>query len=130
MVRDGHVYRHDSRRQAIANRQSVVEWVPRDACTKASTYDALGLNPLRAQPRHSRLVEAAEAELQVAVERHVARYKIMHPASQAELSRRQYQAARCRVDTRPFVVDLARTCLLYTSPSPRDRTRSRMPSSA
>ena len=24
----------------------------------------------------------------------------------------------------------SRTCLLYTSPSPRDRTRSRMPSSA
>ena len=26
--------------------------------------------------------------------------------------------------------DLLSTCLLYTSPSPRDRTRSRMPSSA
>ena len=26
--------------------------------------------------------------------------------------------------------DLVPTCLLYTSPSPRDRTRSRMPSSA
>ena len=26
--------------------------------------------------------------------------------------------------------DLYRCCLLYTSPSPRDRTRSRMPSSA
>ena len=26
--------------------------------------------------------------------------------------------------------DLAAICLLYTSPSPRDRTRSRMPSSA
>ena len=26
--------------------------------------------------------------------------------------------------------DLSDTCLLYTSPSPRDRTRSRMPSSA
>ena len=26
--------------------------------------------------------------------------------------------------------ELANTCLLYTSPSPRDRTRSRMPSSA
>ena len=25
---------------------------------------------------------------------------------------------------------ISRTCLLYTSPSPRDRTRSRMPSSA
>ena len=28
------------------------------------------------------------------------------------------------------VVDQAGICLLYTSPSPRDRTRSRMPSSA
>ena len=26
--------------------------------------------------------------------------------------------------------DTIRACLLYTSPSPRDRTRSRMPSSA
>ena len=28
------------------------------------------------------------------------------------------------------VIDVPQTCLLYTSPSPRDRTRSRMPSSA
>ena len=27
-------------------------------------------------------------------------------------------------------VRIGKTCLLYTSPSPRDRTRSRMPSSA
>ena len=27
-------------------------------------------------------------------------------------------------------VDITKSCLLYTSPSPRDRTRSRMPSSA
>ena len=27
-------------------------------------------------------------------------------------------------------MDMANICLLYTSPSPRDRTRSRMPSSA
>ena len=27
-------------------------------------------------------------------------------------------------------IPVMRTCLLYTSPSPRDRTRSRMPSSA
>ena len=32
--------------------------------------------------------------------------------------------------TPPAVVGLATVCLLYTSPSPRDRTRSRMPSSA
>ena len=29
-----------------------------------------------------------------------------------------------------FDIDQSHTCLLYTSPSPRDRTRSRMPSSA
>ena len=29
-----------------------------------------------------------------------------------------------------LIVDETHTCLLYTSPSPRDRTRSRMPSSA
>ena len=29
-----------------------------------------------------------------------------------------------------FYKDMYKTCLLYTSPSPRDRTRSRMPSSA
>ena len=44
------------------------------------------------------------------------------------------------VDTRLLQADVIRqrdhvqaqrtTCLLYTSPSPRDRTRSRMPSSA
>ena len=30
----------------------------------------------------------------------------------------------------PGTGDNSRSCLLYTSPSPRDRTRSRMPSSA
>ena len=29
-----------------------------------------------------------------------------------------------------FPIDLYETCLLYTSPSPRDRQKSRMPSSA
>ena len=32
--------------------------------------------------------------------------------------------------TKKEVVTILRACLLYTSPSPRDRTRSRMPSSA
>src|SRR5665811_1782043 len=31
---------------------------------------------------------------------------------------------------RAKLIKIASTCLLYTSPSPRDRTRSRMPSSA
>ena len=35
---------------------------------------------------------------------------------------------RCEVVT--FTADLGQGCLLYTSPSPRDRSLSRMPSSA
>ena len=31
---------------------------------------------------------------------------------------------------RPSIQEITTSCLLYTSPSPRDRTRSRMPSSA
>ena len=37
---------------------------------------------------------------------------------------------RDKDELRALGVPLATTCLLYTSPSPRDRTRSRMPSSA
>ena len=35
-----------------------------------------------------------------------------------------------RKNAGPVTLIDVRTCLLYTSPSPRDRTRSRMPSSA
>ena len=38
--------------------------------------------------------------------------------------------ANANVNVRLRQAGLAKTCLLYTSPSPRDRTRSRMPSSA
>ena len=40
------------------------------------------------------------------------------------------EAVRLILERRPDVVLLDLRCLLYTSPSPRDRTRSRMPSSA
>ena len=43
--------------------------------------------------------------------------------------KRQYRVV-CAVSTVDRRDRLAETCLLYTSPSPRDRTRSRMPSSA
>ena len=40
---------------------------------------------------------------------------------------RQYTT---KTDREARTITVKRTCLLYTSPSPRDRTRSRMPSSA
>ena len=34
------------------------------------------------------------------------------------------------INKKEITFDIYQSCLLYTSPSPRDRTRSRMPSSA
>ena len=39
-------------------------------------------------------------------------------------------AMKCGADSITIHLREDRSCLLYTSPSPRDRTRSRMPSSA
>ena len=39
-------------------------------------------------------------------------------------------AVRPAMVVRPHTPDRSRVCLLYTSPSPRDRTRNRMPASA
>ena len=44
------------------------------------------------------------------------------------LWRQTYERLVAQLD--PGEEDVAKICLLYTSPSPRDRTRSRMPSSA
>ena len=41
-----------------------------------------------------------------------------------------YEHGECYVTEDGAETDLDLGCLLYTSPSPRDRTRSRMPSSA
>ena len=43
---------------------------------------------------------------------------------------REIQAAIKELKKRAMILDSSQSCLLYTSPSPRDRTRSRMPSSA
>ena len=47
-------------------------------------------------------------------------------------TRTTFEIAAKRLSADVINLDIARssTCLLYTSPSPRDRTRSRMPSSA
>ena len=49
--------------------------------------------------------------------------------SAAELARQADEQAQ-KAEHLPNEQRQAQTCLLYTSPSPRDRTRSRMPSSA
>ena len=52
------------------------------------------------------------------------------PPARVEPMRVQLKPQAQAVKARPRRSDPVKTCLLYTSPSPRDRTRSRMPSSA
>ena len=49
---------------------------------------------------------------------------VTHPLAVASI------LARMHMDAQSLMAALLHDCLLYTSPSPRDRTRSRMPSSA
>ena len=51
-------------------------------------------------------------------------------AKMAALGRAEANGLGSRRDAGIFLTAEAFSCLLYTSPSPRDRTRSRMPSSA
>ena len=66
--------------------------------------------------------EAATVENVAAVMRRLTR--------RAEVLDRRANAAIDDARSRHLEADRYRGCLLYTSPSPRDRTRSRMPSSA
>ena len=47
-----------------------------------------------------------------------------------ELAKKSRRKKESRVGGKKYVTPLPKPCLLYTSPSPRDATLSRMPSSA
>ena len=55
---------------------------------------------------------------------------VVFPESTEEVARIVTICAQSHCPMIPFGVGTSLDCLLYTSPSPRDRTRSRMPSSA
>ena len=61
------------------------------------------------------------------------RFDVRRSSLPREIKERLLAHADARINSEGCVVIRAqrfRSCLLYTSPSPRDRTRSRMPSSA
>ena len=60
----------------------------------------------------------------------VGKSTLFNALTQADIESENYPF--CTIEPNVGIVQLSdrRLCLLYTSPSPRDRTRSRMPSSA
>ena len=84
-------------------------------------YEKVGLDPEAAQFLQSRKFQVNE----------IARIFRIPPSYLADL---ENSSTRANVEQQSivFVRDCLQpyVCLLYTSPSPRDRTRSRMPSSA
>ena len=57
-----------------------------------------------------------------------AEYNMLPGSSGNRISRKSYESGRSKEISR--LIGRSLSCLLYTSPSPRDRIRSRMPSSA
>src|SRR5678810_509642 len=55
-------------------------------------------------------------------------YAIEHGVHPAESTEKNIATFRNQMDKIGFSFDWSRDCLLYTSPSPRDRQKSRMPS--
>ena len=70
--------------------------------------------------QHSRLVERVRHELKFRVAKVLKSERITPQMARITLASDDFES----------FISLAYDCLLYTSPSPRDRTRSRMPSSA
>ena len=54
----------------------------------------------------------------------------VHNQSEVAIKNDSFDASKQSTNQKYFRCSLFTICLLYTSPSPRDRTRSRMPSSA
>ena len=92
-----------------------------------------GVQVIRHNARSSipRGLSSAQAQLEVAKIRQETELKRIQAqrsaqAEQAELRRREIENERYR----NRILESRNTCLLYTSPSPRDLSTSRMPSSA
>ena len=81
------------------------------------------------QPAVSKRIAALESELSAKLFDRVGRNVYLTEAGQVLLpSARQISLELSRIED--VICNLGKDCLLYTSPSPRDRQKSRMPSSA
>ena len=82
-------------------------------------------------------IQDRQAELLVAIvvgeQTHLARFTFEGDSVDVQLFGRDEKLTgitRCQIASSRLVCGISNICLLYTSPSPRDRQKSRMPSSA
>ena len=101
--------------------ERITEFVVQKVKDQARTQDGIDVE---------RIQDVVEQELMRAEHYAVARRYILYRAERKKV--RQLRAEERMESTEPFpsIMVNRNGCLLYTSPSPRDRTRSRMPSSA
>ena len=74
-----------------------------------------------------RLVLEMDGEVVERTDPHIG---LLHRGTEKLIEHKTYLQAIPYFDRLDYVSPMCQDCLLYTSPSPRDRTRSRMPSSA
>ena len=103
---------------------------PRKACELLMGC-LLNCRPLEIYVRFESALSEAQVE---AMRRGVKRLATGEPAQyivgKVDFMQHQIKVDKRALIPRPETEGLVDACLLYTSPSPRDRTRSRMPSSA
>ena len=76
------------------------------------------------------LTKNREAALPEIADEFMIQYKAIKSVSTVKLTTATPMTDEALEKIKERFLDSSSTCLLYTSPSPRDRTRSRMPSSA
>ena len=127
------------KRRGLQTRRSLLG-APPDGYGIAPTYGKGGLRCVKRSPGRARpheqwhVFEASDAYAQATAESTAGDPNFLAQ----RVAERPYHAPplvalatfALRVGRKELAEPLLRSCLLYTSPSPRDRTRSRMPSSA
>ena len=83
-------------------------------------------SPSHYQYKGCYIMTAVKSGLMI-IDQHNAHVRILYEQYINQISKRKNISQKLLF---PEVIQLSIPCLLYTSPSPRDRTRSRMPSSA
>ena len=108
---------------AVVPQREVTEW---DEFTgRMEAVDAVEI-----RPRVSGYIQRVEFAEGKEVPKGEVLFQIDPRPYQADLARAEAQLEQARTAAALASKEVARACLLYTSPSPRDRQKSRMPSSA